>query len=124
MAKKNKRNDGYLSIRKKLIAAIAMLLVASFMVASSSYAWFTLSTAPEITGIKTSVGANGNLEMALYNGTEPTTGVGDSLANVLLKNLTWGNLVDLSDSAYGLDRITLLPSRLNVMDNGKIASFF
>ena len=128
MAKKNKRNEGYLSIRKKLIAAVAMLLVASFMVASSSYAWFTLSTAPEITGIKTSVGANGNLEMALYDGTvgqdgKPniTSGVGDSLQNVLVKNKTWGNLVDLSDGAYGLDRITLLPSRLK-MENGKIAA--
>ena len=129
MAKKNKRNDGYLSIRKKLIAAVAMLLVASFMVASSSYAWFTLSTAPEITGIQTSVGANGNLEMALYAGATdangipmPSTEVGDSLKSVLDKNLTWGNLVDLSDSAYGLDRITLLPSRLNIVNGNTIAT--
>ena len=127
MTKKNKRNDGYLSIRKKLIAAVAMLLVATFMVASSSYAWFTLSTAPEITGIKTSVGANGNLEMALVtkNGdvfVEPTSAVGDSLKSVLEKNRTWGNLVDVSDSAYGLDRITLLPARLNVDTNGQIAA--
>ncbi len=115
MAKKNKRNDSYLSIRKKLIAAVAMLLVASFMVASSSYAWFTLSTAPEITGIQTSVGANGNLEMALWNGTdEPGSAVGDSLLADLEKNLTWGNLVNLQNEAYGLSAITLRPARLDV----------
>ena len=52
-------------IKTKLMAAIAMLLVSSIMMVSSTYAWFTLSTAPEVTGIQTSVGANGNLEMAL-----------------------------------------------------------
>ena len=52
------------SIRKKLLAAIAMLLVAVIMTVSSTYAWFTLSTAPEVKGITTTVGANGNLEIA------------------------------------------------------------
>ena len=76
---KKKSRDNYLSIRSKLVAAVAMLLVASFMVASSSYAWFTLSTAPEVTGIKTTVGANGSLEIALYTGqTEITSGVGST----------------------------------------------
>lgn len=117
MAKKNKRNDSYLSIRKKLIAAVAMLLVASFMVASSSYAWFTLSTAPEVTGIQTTVGANGSLEIALLDedGADPdasTTSDGAS-DDVKEKNITWGNLVDLSDEAYGLNTVVLKPARLN-----------
>ena len=117
MAKKNKRNDSYLSIRKKLIAAVAMLLVASFMVASSSYAWFTLSTAPEVTGIQTTVGANGSLEIALLTGEgdDPlasTTSDGAS-DDVKEKNITWGNLVDLSDEAYGLQNVVLKPARLN-----------
>lgn len=59
--------NSYGGVRKKLMGAVAMLLVASIMVVSSTYAWFTLSTAPEITGISTSVGANGNLEIALLN---------------------------------------------------------
>ena len=119
MAKKNKRNEGYLSIQKKLIAAVAMLLVASFMVASSSYAWFTLSTAPEVTGIKTNVGANGSLEIALWTGTDPTSGVGDSTKDIDEKNKTWGNQIQLStddQDPYGLDKITLFPARLNVED--------
>ena len=117
MAKKNKRNDGYLSIRKKLIAAIAMLLVASFMVASSSYAWFTLSTAPEVKGIQTAVGANGSLEIALnVTGTAAniTSGVGDSGDYT-----TWGNLIDVSANSFGLQNVTLLPARLN-FENGAI----
>ena len=119
MKKKNSR-ESYLSIRQKLIAAVAMLLVATFMVASSSYAWFTLSTAPEVTGVYTAVGANGSLEMALLN---PTTAADltkiTATAGDTGKNDTWGNLVDLSKSVenqrdYGLEQISLMPARLNV----------
>ena len=130
-------------IKSKLMAAIAMLLVSSIMMVSTTYAWFTLSTAPEVTGISTSVGANGNLEMALMpaNGpssTEPdfgiTSAVGDALAedrgNVVKANTTWGNLVDLGSNetakaAYGLDKITLFPAALNAGtadENGNPAS--
>lgn len=109
------------SMRKKLLAAVAMLLVACIMTVSSTYAWFTLSTAPEVKGISTTIGANGNLEMALgtydtFFGSEiPGSYVGSSMAveDLLDANVTWGNLVDLSDGAYGLDKITLYPSRLN-----------
>lgn len=105
-------------IKTKLMAAIAMLLVSSIMMVSSTYAWFTLSTAPEVTGINTAVGANGNLEIALLpkDGLvgSITSEVGDSVKNIEAKNVTWGNLVDLSDSSiYGLDGITLYPSAIN-----------
>ena len=105
-------------IKTKLVAAISMLLVSSIMMVSTTYAWFTLSTAPEVKGINTAVGANGNLEMALLPKTgsvaDITTGVGDSIKDIEAKNVTWGNLVDVSDSTiYGLDEITLYPSALN-----------
>ncbi len=114
-------------IRKKFAAAICMLLIASIMMVSSSYAWFTLSTAPEVTGITTSVGANGNLEIVLLNwdsftSTAPDLGVksdvGDSMViqNKTLANITWGNLVDLDDATYGLDNIILNPAALNITD--------
>ena len=54
------QSKSYGGVKKKLMGAVCMLLVASIMMVSSTYAWFTLSTAPEITGISTSVGANGN----------------------------------------------------------------
>lgn len=107
-------------IRNKLTAAIAMLLISSIMMVSSTYAWFTLSTAPEVTGITTSVGANGNLEMALLttetfaNMGSIGSAVGSSSAaqEVNKANITWGNLVDLS-TGYGLNDIALMPAALN-----------
>lgn len=119
-------------LRNKLMAAVAMLLVSSIMMVSSTFAWFTLSTAPEIKGISTSVGANGNLEMALLTSgtdeasntfkdlTKITSAAGDSSKPLNVKNLTWGNLVDLgyteneaAGNYYGLDKIKLMPARLN-----------
>lgn len=112
----NKKTGSVSTLKSKLIAAIAMLLVGAFMVVSSSYAWFTLSTAPEVTGIYTSVGANGNLEMALV----PEDGLSgiESGVGTTGNNEAWGNLVDLgqttgNQNAYGLDKISLMPARLN-----------
>lgn len=113
----------YSSTRKKLTAAIAMLLIAALMVVTATYAWFTLSTSPEVTGITTTVGANGNLEIALgstLNWGDPSqisSAVGDSSAvkDVALSNVTWGNIVDLSAADYHLADITLNPARLNIL---------
>ncbi len=114
-------------IKTKLMAAIAMLLVSSIMMVSSTYAWFTLSTAPEVTGISTSVGANGNLEIALFpHGGDInaiSSAVGDSVVttqDVTKSNITWGNIIDLRQY-YGLEAITLYPSQLNTNEStGKI----
>ena len=117
----------YSSTRKKLTAAIAMLLIAALMVVTATYAWFTLSTSPEVTGITTTVGANGNLEIALGstdnwgNPTLITSAVGDSNLATVQKNLTWGNIVDLSAEDYHLSDIILNPARLNIAD-GKIGA--
>ncbi len=110
------------SIQKKLLAATSMLLVACIMLISASYAWFTLSTAPEIKGITTTIGANGNLEIALADATSWANGgttikseVGDSLLAAIEKNLKWGNLIDASSTTdYGLDKVTLMPAKLNI----------
>lgn len=126
-----KRAQVPFGLRKKLMAATSMLLVAAIMLVSTSYAWFTLSTAPEITGITTSVGANGNLEIALLN-TETfenmtliTSNTGDSMEasgqSKVAANATWGNLVDLDDPSYGLTSalFKLYPSALN-WENGNL----
>lgn len=116
----NKTKKSFGNMKKKLMGAVCMLLVASIMMISATYAWFTLSTAPEITGITTSVGANGNLEMALLSGnvndrTTQEGGIRSSMAVVAdtVANLTWGNLVDLSDDSYGLQSISLKPAQFN-----------
>lgn len=123
----NKRKEVQMpaGIRKKLMAAISMLLVSCIMLVGSTYAWFVLSTAPEVTGITTNVGANGNLEMMLlsadnYSSTADDLGVvskvGDSsaLQGTVKANETWGNLVDLTNSSYGLGQVILTPARLNL----------
>lgn len=125
-------------IKKKFTAALSMLLVAAIMMVGSTYAWFTLSTAPEVKGITTSIGANGNLEIALLNqasfaSTANDLGiisnVGDSMENtnnwtVDQANHTWGNLVDLGKQnnveVYGLSEVSLLPAALYVTNPGDL----
>ena len=120
-------------IRNKLVAAISMLMVASIMMVSSTYAWFTLSTAPEVKGITTNVGANGNLEMMLLNkdsykstaddlGVVSTTNDSYAVQPLTIANEKWGNLVDLSDTSYGLNNIVLNPARLNITGGAEGAS--
>ena len=110
------------ALRAKLLSTVAMLLVASTLLVTSSYAWFVMSTAPEVTGIDTQVGANGALEIALRSG-ENGDVYGDFDENAtedsdIDANNTWGNLVNLDDGKYGLNQITLLPSRLFIEEGG------
>lgn len=123
------------TLKSKLMAAVSMLLVSAIMVSVTTYAWFILSTAPEVKGMSTTVGSNGALEMALVDYAKGegdsldailnkiTTNVGDSSAAANQKvedsNRTWGNLVDLSGEYYGLSSsvMTLYPSALNIDTN-------
>jgi len=127
------RTKSYL--KHKLVSATAMLLVSSILMVSTSYAWYVLSTAPEVTNIKTQVGANGALEIALLNqqswgnldlldmGDIDESATEDDPVAATVANLTWGNLIDLDDNSYGLDRITLNPSRLYIEQDGSSGSY-
>lgn len=111
------------TLKSKLMAAVSMLLVSAIMVSVTTYAWFILSTAPEVRGMSTTVGSNGALEMALRTEqdiSKITSSVGDSSAkqSVVEANKTWGNLVDLNDASYGLSSITMYPARLNWATGG------
>lgn len=113
-------------IKAKLMAATSLLLVSAILLSLTTYAWFILSTAPEVTEMQTTAGANGALEIALQTG-ESANGildrVGSSSAVGSLKeaNSTWGNVVDLSDDTYGLQGLSLLPARLNMNANGTVS---
>ena len=106
-------------IRSKLMAAASMLMVGVIMMVSSTYAWFTLSTAPEVKNISTTVAGNGSLEIALMptDGTFSgiTAGAVGENATVVAKNTKWGNQVILSGDTdyYGLNSISLNPASLN-----------
>ncbi len=107
-------------MRERVFAALALLLVAAVMTVSASFAWVVLSVNPEIKGLATTISANGNLEIALANGTTITppgaSQVGDGGKNLVEKNITWGNLINLGDASYGLEHITLRPATLNKND--------
>lgn len=128
--KNTKELRGYKAgLKSKLMGAVAMLLVSAIMVSSATYAWFVLSTHPEVKGMSTTVGSNGALEIALLNN---TTGkdlstvkaeVGDSTKGVTVSNETWGNIVDLSNASYGLEKITLYPAALNATGTGAAVTF-
>lgn len=107
-------------IRERIVASAMLLMVSLSMVVSASFAWYTLSVAPEVSTISTTVAANGNLEIALVGpeGDKPEISqVGDSAAakdnNLVKANLTWGNLVNLSDISYGLSEISLRPALIS-----------
>lgn len=116
--RENRRN-----LRQRLMAALAMLLVAIILAIGTTYAWLTLSVAPEVSGIATNVGANGSLEIALLNGdtygnpnSVKTPGIGESLAASSPEaNERWGNLINLENTSYGLNNIVLYPARLNAV---------
>lgn len=108
--------------KRKLAITLASLLLCLAVLISASYAWFSLSRAPEITGIDTHIGSNGSLEIALLSDAtymDPSTirsMIGDSavVQDITASNLVWGNVIDLSDESYGLSQISMIPSRLNV----------
>lgn len=108
-------------LREKVTAVAFLLALSVIMLTSASYAWLTISRAPEVTAVSTNIAANGSLEIALATGDgtkEPDPSkVGDSSAaegqNIVNANKTWGNLINLNDPSYGLDDLVLRPAQLN-----------
>lgn len=107
-------------VKEKMFTAFLLFMVACTMITTTTFAWIVLSTHPEVKGITTSVSGNGNLEIALASSNEDGTAkipdvskAGDSKKDLLEKNITWGNLINLNDDRYGLNRIVLRPSTLN-----------
>ncbi len=102
--------------REKVFAALLIFIISAVVMVSTTFAWLVLSRSPEVSGITTNISANGNLEIAL-SGPEgeqpPESMVGDSVKDILLRNLTWGNIINLADPSYGLGNIELRPASLN-----------
>lgn len=111
-------------LREQVMAVAILLIMSISMMVSASFAWITLSRAPEMTGMQTTVASNGNLEIALAQGLtkDPIvapgeSAIGDSSAaegqSIVDANVTWGNLVNVSDPTYGLSKIALRPALLS-----------
>lgn len=111
-------------LRERVIAVALLLAMSASMLGSASFAWMTLSRAPEISNVSTTIAANGNLEIALVTGngnSAPNESmVGDSSATegrtIAESNITWGNMINLSDPSYGLDHLVLRPATLNTAE--------
>lgn len=104
------------SLKEKVVAVSLLLAMSATMLTTVSFAWLTLSQSPEVSNVNTSIASNGNLEIALVgkNGDNPAASTAED-GNLALfdRNITWGNLVNLSDPAYGLDNLVLRPALLN-----------
>lgn len=131
---------------KKLVAATSYLLGALVGLSSVTYAWFTLSTNPEITNITTTVSVNQNLEIALDNKYE--TGNDIDKASVVKKVIgdaqdvqgstagnaySWGNYIDLSKAfedvilelkpvAYSEEEDTLYTAEYDI--DGRVSNLY
>ena len=102
--------------KEKVFAALMIAVISLITMTTATFAWLTLAWSPEITGVDTTITANGNLEIALCpeDGNVPgASQVGDSSLPVVEKNVTWGNIVNLADDSYGLENMTLRPAMLN-----------
>ncbi|MBQ7500807.1 MAG: leucine-rich repeat protein [Clostridia bacterium] len=113
-----------------------MLIISSVMITAVTYAWISLSSAPEVKNISANIAANGNLEIALADSGSLSaldsleelvgpSGFVDKNGNFSIyydyaANSNWGNLVDLSSPDYGLGAVSLYPAVLNIK-NGVIA---
>ncbi len=104
------------NMKEKVVAVAVLLALSLTMMASVSFAWYTMSFAPELAGVNTTVAANGSLEVALsdYDGSEPKASVvGDSFSaenqTMHNANISWGNLVNLT-SNYGIESLVLRPA--------------
>ena len=124
MQRETKRRIAYYqealpNMKEKVAAAALMLLISVIVTVTATYAWVTLSIAPVVSSVNTTVSSNGNLEIALApeDGSLPEEFDVDESASastdVTVSNLQWGNLINLSDPAYGIDNLVLRPAQLN-----------
>ena len=98
-----------LKTRNKLFAAGAMLMVSVIMLSTASFAWFTISTNPEISTLTTQVAVNQNLEIALaktaVSNAVPAPTYSAANTSAADKVYTWGSLLNMTDlgTAYSTD---------------------
>lgn len=119
------------SVGKRLYAAVCLMLVTSLLLTTTSFAWLTLSQAPEVTDVATTLGANGNLEIALATSDHLASLKANNMydddsnfeytnGDLVHDNVLWGNLIDLTPVDYGIHLLNMRPAILNIV-NGCVA---
>ena len=106
-------------MRERIGAALISLIITMVVAVTATYAWVTLSAAPEVTRITTTLSSNGSLEIALSkpDASQPDeTDIDESITynnSIMESNRRWGNLINISDPGYGIDNLVLRPAQLN-----------
>ena len=105
-------------LKQKLMAAVAMLVISTIMLTSASYAWFTISTAPEVQTVTTTITANQNFEIAL--GTDGNKAPEETKVDDSTKDYTWGaTITSLTDQEFkGLGPAVVNGSALETVKYG------
>ncbi|MDD6826581.1 MAG: hypothetical protein PUE12_10845 [Oscillospiraceae bacterium] len=83
----NKTTDNKVSVKRKLIPAVAMLATSAAMLSTSTYAWFTMSKEVEVTGINMTATVPDNIQISLGYGqkTGALTAIGSNDGMKLVK---------------------------------------
>lgn len=89
------------STKNKLFAAIAMLVVAAVAMTGTSFAWFTISTAPAVKNLDVEMAATRNFEIAAVSGnpTVLTDAPSEPAPGDSPDETKWGAVVSFSSSA-------------------------
>lgn len=87
------------SIKMKLLGAIASLGIASVLLVTGTLAWFTVSTAPDVTQIRVNVTTTQNFEIArATTGKDaPPEEVSSNDMSITVKDNTWGQTVTFGE---------------------------
>lgn len=89
-------------LKQKLIASVLMLTVAAAMLTTSTFAWFAISTAPEVTDITTTIETTEAFEIAL--GTTGTTVLpSETTVDDAGDDTKWGSTVTTVTATTGLN---------------------
>lgn len=109
--KKTEKTKSKSSAKKKLIPATSMLLVSATMLASSTYAWFTMSREVEVTGIQMTATVPEDLQISLgkINNGELNKQTGllsftSSTLDAPANETDWSNIANVS-SYYAFGKI-------------------
>lgn len=92
-------------MKKKLFVSAMSLIMAIVLMTSTSFAWFTVSTAPEITSVKVQMGTMKNLEIANITATNKTNGPSEPAttdATQTNKYGYWGSTATFAEAAAGI----------------------
>lgn len=96
------------AIRKQLLAAVAMVLVAAVALGSSTYAWFAANN--QVKANMASIKAISDAAFLEISKTATTTEQGDGENRTTVTNVTWNNLTTVEISS-GDNSKELLPAR-------------